>query len=572
MKAESIKRSLFQLISDTDISETVVSHLFPGGSPLSFETELWDFKRKPPVLDEKPDDDARLSHKLEMHELVKDIVSFHNSYGGYIVFGVEDAGQNRILACDQTLDLGDISKRIKSHTGRDIELFQNTLEVEGKPVLLLLVPRRRRGDEPVKFSKAGPSTPKKKPAYQKGSVYIRKLDECRPAENSSEDWAFLFSERMISTSQSQPERESVPSNLPPRDPDMIRFVGRENELSILRTWLLDRRSPVKLISGIGGLGKTSVAYHFCEELALSGAGDFEHIAWVSAKKTTYAALRGEMVKTTRHDFSTVKELLQRLISILAGQSSVDEEADEDEYADILVDALTYRPSFIVVDDLDSLSPEEQRKCATVLQEVGFRTVDREHADSKFLLTSRLDQGLSPTSVVKVSGLDVESFGVRGDNLCDQVGVERFKPRLSRQIYAASSGSPLFASAIIRMASLGENPKEICERWSSHDGEDVREFAFKRELDRLTVGSATVLFAVVKLGEVTSDELLEAIEISKKSLFDNINELQSFHLLGKKENTQGDFLLSTSKELVASAGILKKKLGPKANDIERRCAI
>ncbi|MBD3677969.1 MAG: putative DNA binding domain-containing protein [Rhodobacteraceae bacterium] len=572
VQAESIKSNLFQLVRDTDISEAILSYIFPGGKPLSFETELWDFKRKPPTLSEKPDDDARQSHKMETHELVKDIVSFHNSFGGYIVFGVEDSGGDRILGCDQELDLGDISKRIKSHTGRDVELFQNTLSIGGVNILLLLVPRRRRADEPIKFIKTGPSTPKKKPAYQKGSVYIRKLDECRPAENSSEDWAFLFSDRIISASDSTPERDAIPSNLPPRDPDMVKFVGREKELSTLRTWLLDRRSPVKLISGIGGLGKTSVAYRFCEELVSSGAGEFEYVAWVSAKKTTYAALRGAMVKTTRHDFSTVEELLHRLISILAGESSVDEDAEEEEYADVLVDALTYRPSFVVVDDLDSLSPDEQRKCATVLQEVGFRTVDREHAGSKFLLTSRLDQGLSPTSVVKISGLDKESFSLHIDNLCEQFELERFKSRLSGQIYSASSGSPLFASAIVRMASLGEQPKEICERWSSHDGEDVREFAFKRELDRLTNGSATVLFAVVKLDDVTFDELLEVVEISKKSLFDCINELQSFHLLGKKENARGDFSLSTSKELVASTGILKRKLGAKASEIERRCAI
>ncbi|WP_264213393.1 RNA-binding domain-containing protein [Leisingera thetidis] len=572
LQAETIKNNLFQLVRDTDISEAVGSYLFPEGKPLSFETELWDFKRKPPSLDEKPDDDARLCHKLEMHELIKDVVSFHNSFGGYIVFGVEDSGEDRVVGCNQTLDLGDISRRIKSHTGRDIELFQNTLSIGGINILLLLVPRRRRVDEPVKFTKQAPSTPNKKPSYQKGSVYIRKLDECRPAENSPEDWAFLFSDRIISAQKSTPVRDAIPSNLPPRDPDMVKFVGREKELSILRTWLLDRRSPVKMISGIGGLGKTSVAYRFCEELASSGAGEFEYVAWVSAKRTTYAALRGAMVKTTRHDFSTVEELLQRLIWILAGQSSVDEDADEEEYADILVDALTYSPSFIVVDDLDSLSPDEQRKCATVLQEVGFRTVDREHAGSKFLLTSRLDQGLSPTSVVKISGLDEEAFNLHIRNLCEQFDLEKFKPRLSRQIYSASSGSPLFASAIVRMASLGEKPKEICERWSSHDGEDVREFAFKRELDRLTNASAAVLFAVVKLGEVTSEELLEVVEATKRSLFDCINELQSFHLLGKKENAQGDFIFSTSKELVASAGILKRKLGERANEIERRCAI
>jgi len=572
MQTDTIKIELFQLIRNTEIGVEVTKSLFPGGVPLSFETELWDFKRKAPALGESPDADTRESHKREMHELIKDIVAFHNSYGGYIIFGVEDAGENRVLGWSRTLDLGDISKRIKSHTGQDIELFQNSLKVGERNILVLLVPRRRRSEDPVKFIKQGPSTPTKKPAYQKGSTYIRKLDECRPAENSAEDWAFLFSDRVFSLTTESTAKEIIPSNLPSRDPDMVQFVGREKELSALRSWALDKRSPVKLISGIGGLGKTSVAYHFCEELASAGAGDFEYIAWVSAKRTTYAALRGNMVKTTRHDFSTVKELLQSLVALLAVQSSIGDETDEDEYADILVDALTYTPSFVVVDDLDSLSPEEQRKCATVMQEIGFRTVDREHAASKFLLTSRLDQGLSPTSVVKISGLDEEAFSLHIDNLCDQFELNRFQPRLIKQIYSTSSGSPLFASAIVRMTSMGEKPKEVCGTWASYDGEDVREFAFKRELDRLSVGSASVLLAVVKLGEVSLDELLEAIEVSRKSLFEHINELQSFHLLGKKENDQGDVVLSTSKELIVSAGILKKKLGQRAQEVERRCAV
>lgn len=572
MQTENIKFELFKLIRNTEIGPEIVKNLFPEGVPLSFETELWDFKRKPPALGKKPDTEARECHKLETHELIKDIVSFYNSYGGYILFGVEDAGEDRVLGCNLTLDLGDISKRIKSHTGRDIELYQNTLTVGELNILVLLVPRRRKLEDPVKFLKQGPSTSQKKPAYQKGATYIRRLDECRPAENSAEDWAFLFSDRIFSLTVQSTPKEFIPSNLPPRDPDMIQFVGRETELSALRSWVLDKRSPVKLISGIGGLGKTSVAYQFCEELAAAAVGDFEYIAWVSAKKTTYAALRGSMVKTTRHDFSTVKDLLRRLIFLLAGQSSIEDDADEDEYAEILIDALTYKPSFVVVDDLDSLSPDEQRQCATILQEIGFRTVDREQAGSKFLITSRLDQGLSPTSVVKITGLDERAFSLHIDNLCDQFELERFTPRLSKQVFVTSSGSPLFASAIVRMASLGEKPKEVCDKWASHDGEDVREFAFKRELDRLTIGSASVLFAAVKLGEVNLDELLEALEISKKSLSDHISELQSFHLLGRKENHQGDVVLSTSKELTVSAGILKKKLGQRAQEVERRCAV
>lgn len=572
MNVDVIKLKLFKMVRSLEVGEEVIRTLFPNGSPLSFETELWDFKRKPPLLIAPVNEDTKEAYKLEVHELIKDIVSFHNSFGGFIIFGVEDSGSNRIVGCDSTLDLDDISRRLSAHTGRNIQLYQDSVVVGGQKVLVLLIPRRLQSEQPVSFVKAGPSSPKKKSAYSKNSTYIRVLAECRPAENSSDDWTFLFSERILSSAQQSSQLESIPTNLPPRDPDMVQFVGREEELANLRSWIVDRRSPVKLISGIGGLGKTSVAYYFCEELAKARAGDYEYIAWVSAKKSTFAALRGQMVKTTRHDFSTVNELLQQLVKLIAGESSIEDDQDEDELAELLTDALAYLPSFIVVDDLDSLSPEEQRKCAMILQQIGFRTVDRDHASSKFLLTSRLDQGLSPTSVVKIGGLTFDAFDLHIQNLCQQFQLPNFPTKLTKQIFNTSSGSPLFASAIVRMSSLGENPKDVCESWSSSDGEDVREFAFKRELDRLEIGAASVLFAVVKLGDVTFEELLDAIEVTKKSLQDYINQLQSFHLLGRKENKQGDIVLSTSKELISSAGILRNKLGPKAQDVERRCAI
>lgn len=233
MQAEDIKRKVYQFITNTELGDEVTKLLLPNSVPLSFETELWDFKRKSPALGEKPDEETRELHKLETHELIKDIASFHNSYGGYIVFGVEDTGGNRVVGCNSPLDLGDISKRFKSYTGRNIELFQNTLKIGGQNILLMLIPRRKTSDDPVQFLKIGPSSTKKKAAYQKGSIYIRRLDECRPAASTAEDWAFLFSDRVISESRAKMEKDSIPSNLPPRDPDMVQFVGREEEPSSL---------------------------------------------------------------------------------------------------------------------------------------------------------------------------------------------------------------------------------------------------------------------------------------------------------------------------------------------------
>ena len=103
MQVNEIIEQVFTSIELTDVGPGVTDLLVPDGNPLLFENCLWDFKRKPPILAKNPDKEARDKYKYEIHELIKDIVSFHNAYGGYLIFGVEDSGQNRIVGCNAEL-------------------------------------------------------------------------------------------------------------------------------------------------------------------------------------------------------------------------------------------------------------------------------------------------------------------------------------------------------------------------------------------------------------------------------------------------------------------------------------
>ena len=84
MEVKAIKEALSKRIENHDIGQDVLSLLLPSGGPFNFETELWDYKRE--ALGADTDQSTR---KLKLHEILKDIVSFHNAYGGYLVFGIE---------------------------------------------------------------------------------------------------------------------------------------------------------------------------------------------------------------------------------------------------------------------------------------------------------------------------------------------------------------------------------------------------------------------------------------------------------------------------------------------------
>ena len=93
-----LKRQLSDAINRGDFSNSVVDILLPGGEPLSFEKSCWDYKREYPTKsrDQKFTRDELTAYNCSLAEIVKDIVSFYNSYGGYILFGVSDSPRSLV--------------------------------------------------------------------------------------------------------------------------------------------------------------------------------------------------------------------------------------------------------------------------------------------------------------------------------------------------------------------------------------------------------------------------------------------------------------------------------------------
>lgn len=89
---EKLHRYALDMCLDTD----VLDYLLPNGRPHAYETSLWDYKRHLPNLSGRGEDlDQQTA--LEIAEIVKDVVAFHNSYGGYIVAGIDQYADEPVV-------------------------------------------------------------------------------------------------------------------------------------------------------------------------------------------------------------------------------------------------------------------------------------------------------------------------------------------------------------------------------------------------------------------------------------------------------------------------------------------
>lgn len=576
MTAENVIEALKIAVDNGALTQDVLALLLPEGRPFDHEGQLWDYKLRMPILPDHPDETAKAEHRIAVAEVVKDVVAFYNAHGGYILSGVTDKGRNRVVGTSEGFDCASLNKTLQSYAGINIECRYHTLELsrpDGAPLALglLLIPRRPSGAPPVKLARKGPEKPGGRKVFL-DEVYVRVRDECRPATNTHEDWLFLHSDRLPPEQAAGATPVPVQAHMPARDGDLLEFVGREQQLASLRQWIGDARSPVRLITGIGGLGKTTLAYRFAEEVVETGAGAVEAIIWLTAKQQTFSALRGRMVPTSRVDFNDLGSLFAEILKALSHEMPVsDEEPGFDEVGDRLVEALCTVPSLVIVDDLDTLSPDEQRETVAALNSVALRTVGRELSPSRILMTSRIDQGLPPTSIVKIRGLERSDFEVHLGNLCASFEVAPYRGAEFEDLFEASSGSPLFAASILRLVRLGENRREVIEKWKGRDGEEVRSFAFERELVRLSGIEARVLYAVLLLGETTLADIAEVLDMQPRAVRDNVAGLQAYHLMATIGKERGDATISVPDELQPVAGLVRSQLGEAARTVEAAVA-
>ena len=307
-------------------------------------------------------------------------------------------------------------------------------------------------------------------------------------------------------------------SLPPAADIVPDFVGREEKLRALSTWLTAADARQLVIWGYGGSGKSSLAYHFARAVRYGAPSNLQAVVWLSAKKREY--IEGGTYDRDA-DFDSVEVFGRALWTALYDDTPT---AEQGSRAGVVAE-LSDTPSLVIIDDLDSVLDDEDlahfllyeltrsksRIVYTTRQRVpGLQTIDIEGFDEHELLKFL-------NSRARYYGLDV--------NLCIQ---------RSAAIHSVTDGFPLFVDDLLRHSMFG-GLEDAIGNWSQRKGDAAREYALRRQLSSLGEAPRRALIGVgVANRPVTTLELSNISGFTDDDIGHAIAELLDWRLINRLE--------------------------------------
>jgi len=509
-------------VESGSLPDSVIAE-FEKGEFFGSESFCLDFKRE-----------GYLEDTLQMAEAVKDVASFYNAYGGFIVFGVEEIEKDvrfRVVGVSETpFNMQLLRGKCQSWLSDPIAFSYSELKLNsGKSLGVLFIPERERVERPNSFQRRGPELKPGKFIFDAGNLAVRRDDQSTLA-TELRDWQLALGPRVIdevgaSLGRLISEKQSgvaLTNNMPSRSVICRRFVGRIDDLTSLWQWLHDDFQFAQVIAGEGGKGKTSLAYEFATQVAYQAPSDISRIVWLTAKKRQFSGIENLWKEMPETHFQCFRSLLIAIGQNLAFTDEELESASEAELRRMVHKEISLQPTLFVLDDIDSLGLDDQRKALEFAQQSGRQCV-------RFLLTTRSNASYSSDAALTLRGLEGKDYQDLLDVLTARYGLE-LSAKDAEQLAGATQGSPLLTDSILRVIKRGNTLRKAIDEWRGQSGEDARNAVLGREIEQLTPEAKRALLCLAYLGECSKTELMSVSALLEYRLEDALSELQSLFIV------------------------------------------
>ncbi|RMB51777.1 hypothetical protein C8J44_2800 [Sphingomonas sp. PP-CE-3A-406] len=490
--------------------------------------------------------------------IVRLILAMYNSFGGLIVFGVNDRVMT-VCGVTTPVDAESLNRVLSDATGRSIECITRSYVMPGldeKAICVLLVPRRG-SSKPVKLqAEVGP--------YPVGKLWIRDRHEVLEAD--AVHLPTLYSSRLALPAESADTSLPIHRSMPPSPATMADFIGRKALLGDLWDWFVFGDQPRMYLSGPGGSGKSTLAYEFARSLAENGynvslpRGErVDYVIYISAKETELHTLNGKQQRFQLRQFDNAESQFQQ---ILYHSGHFDAEAltgiTEDEALSLLEELFSSYSGLVVIDDIDALS---RRKVDTGEEPLFLKSVHGTKR-TKILYTLRYPPSYAMRSSLPVPGLsEGAEFHEFLDAVCEQFNVSKPTPEYVPKIDEATSALPLLIETVIGLRKHSSSYKDALADFKDKGGDDARQYLYQREYDQLDRdGKAReVLAALFFLKEpVSFTTIVNLLTMTSSRVRDAISECGSIFLT-TIENEQGETLYQLATPAIPFVCIVSEQL-------------
>lgn len=307
-------------------------------------------------------------------------------------------------------------------------------------------------------------------------------------------------------------------------PELGAFYDRTPELQTLTNWILQQHSHLIALTGISGIGKTSLAVQLVQQIK----NQFDYIIW-----------------RTINVSHTLDEFQQELIQLFSQSEKLDSPTTKPKPLS-LIKYLQKHRCLIILDDVHNLfcSGELSGKYKPEYEEyrLFFKQIEKLSHQSCFLLIgweqpreiSQIESQNNPIHTLQINGLDIAAAG----EILRDYGLAEIDYSILIHRY---QGNPLWLKSVATLIQeLGVNVTDLLQNDTILLPEDVKDI-LRQQCDRLSDREKQILCILAR--ETQPLKLAKLIDKQPNLNLELVNVLQSLQRRCLVEKIENSFWLS-----------------------------